>query len=106
MLTFRHKSEVKENGVKQIENIYKERGKKNDNRHLFIKLAIQDLKDTKANVSFVKKERKEYPEIFEDIQTATSLCDDFVKQLKLFSEKQDIHNIKPKGIQKIVLLKE
>ena len=69
-------------------------------------VAIQDLKDTKANVSFVKKERKEYPEIFEDIQTATSLCDDFVKQLKLFSEKQDIHNIKPKGIQKIVLLKE
>lgn len=39
MLTFRHKSEVKENGVKQIENIYKERGNKNDNRHLFIKLA-------------------------------------------------------------------
>ena len=69
-------------------------------------VAIQDLKDTKANVSFVKKERKEYPEIFEDIQTATSLCDDFVKQLKLFSEKQDIHKIKPKGIQKIVLLKE
>ena len=69
-------------------------------------VAIQDLKDTKANVSFVKKERKEYPEIFEDIQTATSLCDDFVKQLKLFSEKQDIHNIKPKGIQKIVLPKE
>lgn len=69
-------------------------------------VVIQDLKDTKANVSFVKKERKEYPEIFEDIQTATSLCDDFVKQLKLFSEKQDIHNIKPKGIQKIVLLKE
>ena len=69
-------------------------------------VAIQDLKDTKANVSFVKKERKEYPEIFEDIQTASSLCDDFVKQLKLFSEKQDIHNIKPKGIQKIVLLKE
>ena len=69
-------------------------------------VAIQDLKDTKANVSFVKKERKEYTEIFEDIQTATSLCDDFVKQLKLFSEKQDIHNIKPKGIQKIVLLKE
>lgn len=69
-------------------------------------VAIQDLKDTKANVSFVKKERKEYPEIFEDIQTATSLCDDFVKQLKLFSEKQDIHNIKPKGVQKIVLLKE
>lgn len=69
-------------------------------------VAIQDLKDTKANVSFVKKERKEYPEIFEDIQTATSLCDDFVKQLKLFSEKQDIHNIKPKGVQKIILLKE
>lgn len=69
-------------------------------------VSIQDLKDTNTNVSFVKKERKDYLEIFEDMQTAASLCDDFVKQLKLFSEKQDIYDIKPKGIQKTVLLRE
>lgn len=68
-------------------------------------VAIQDLKDTKANVSFVKKERLDYIKIFEDVETVASLCDDFVKQLKLFTEHQDIYNIKPKGIQKIVLLK-
>ncbi len=33
-------------------------------------VAIRDLKDTNTNVSFVKKERKDYLEIFEDMQTA------------------------------------
>ena len=63
-------------------------------------VAIQDLKDTNTNVSFVKKERKDYLEIFEDMQTAASLCDDFVKQLKLFSEKQDILTLNQKVFRK------
>lgn len=69
-------------------------------------VAVRDLKDTNVNVTFEKKERQDYPEIFEDIQTAASLCDDFVKQLKLFTEKQDIYDIRPKGFQKIILLRE
>lgn len=69
-------------------------------------VAVRDLKDTSVNVTFEKKERQDYPEIFEDIQTAASLCDDFVKQLKLFTEKQDIYDIRPKGFQKIILLRE
>lgn len=44
--------------------------------------------------------------IFEDVKRVASLCDDFVKQLRLFTEKQDIRNIKPYGIQRTVLLKE
>lgn len=69
-------------------------------------VAVRDLKDTNVNVTFEKKERQDYLEIFEDIQTAASLCDDFVKQLKLFTEKQDIYDIRPKGFQKIILLRE
>jgi len=31
---------------------------------------------------------------------------DFINQLKLFTKKQDIRNIRPYGIQKTVLLRE
>ena len=49
---------------------------------------------------------EEYNKIFEDVKTVASMCDDFVKQLRLFTEKQNIYNIEPRGIQKIILLKE
>lgn len=76
------------------------------NKNAKVLVAVRDLKDTNVNITFVKKERQDYLEIFEDIQTVASLNDDFVKQLKLFTEKQDIYNIRPKGFQKIILLKE
>ena len=52
------------------------------------------------------KKREEYSKIFEDVKTVASMCDDFVRQLKCFTEKQDIYNIQPIGIQKIILLRE
>lgn len=69
-------------------------------------VAIQNLKDTDVDIVFVPKKKDEYAGVFEDIKTAASLKDDFVQQLKLFTEKQDIRNIRAKGLQKIVLLKE
>lgn len=71
-----------------------------------ILVAIQDLEDDDVDIVFVKKKSSDYQEVFEDVKTVASLCDDFVKQLKLFTEKQDIRNIQPYGIQKTVLLKE
>lgn len=71
-----------------------------------ILVAIQDLAEENVDVIFVPKRENEYKEVFEDVKTVASLCDDFVKQLKLFTEKQDIRDIKPYGIQKIVLLRE
>ena len=69
-------------------------------------VAVQDLKDDNIDIVFVPKKRSEYDSMFKDVKTVASLCDDFVKQLKLFTEKQDIYNIQPIGIQKIILLKE
>lgn len=69
-------------------------------------VAIQNLEEENTDVIFVNKKREEYNELFEDIKTVASLYDDFIKQLNLFTEKQDIYNIKPKGMQKIILLKE
>ncbi len=71
-----------------------------------ILVATQDLADDNTDIIFISKKENEYNEVFNDVKTVASLCSDFVNQLKLFTEKQDIRNIRPYGIQKIVLLKE
>ena len=69
-------------------------------------VAEQDLENEDCDIIFVTKARKEYDDLFKDVQTAASLSDDLVKQLRLFTEHQDVFNIRPTGIQKVVLLKE
>lgn len=77
------------------------------NKNKKVLVAIQDLEDSQdVNIAFVQKDKSEYPSIFEDVQTVVSKCDDLVKQLRLFTEKQDIPNIQPRGQQRIVLLRE
>ena len=69
-------------------------------------VAEQDLENDDCEVIFISKGRKDYGELFKDVQTAASISDDLVKQLRLFTEHQDILNIRPQGIQKIVLMRE
>ena len=76
------------------------------NKNKKVLVAIQDLEDDNVDTVFVQKERSEYQLMFEDVKTVASACDDFVKQLRLFTEKQNIFNIEPRGRQKIILLKE
>ena len=83
-----------------------EEAMKRCNKNKRVLVAVQDLEDDNVDVVFVQKERSEYQSMFEDVKTVASACDDFVKQLRLFTEKQNIFNIEPKGIQKIILLKE
>lgn len=68
-----------------------------------ILVAEQDLKSSDCNVVFVSKKGEECEEIFEDIKIVFSLYDDFINQMKLFTEKQDIRNVRPYGIQKTIL---
>ena len=58
-------------------------------------VAEQDLEDDNVDVVFIQKGRNEYQSMFEDVKTVASACDDFVKQLRLFTEKQNIYNIEP-----------
>ena len=91
--------------MKYIEMTIEEAMKRcNKNKKMLV--AVQDLEDENIDIVFVKKEKSEYLEIFEDVKTVASARDDFVKQLRLFTEKQNIYNIEPRGIEKIVLLKE
>lgn len=68
-------------------------------------VAEQDLGKENHDIIFVKKGRRDYDGLFADVQTAAALSDDLLEQLRLFTEQQDILNIKPRGIQKIVLIK-
>lgn len=83
-----------------------EEAMKRCNKNKRVLVAVQDLEDDNTDVIFVRKERSEYRTIFEDVQTVASICDDFVKQLRLFTEKQNIPDIEPHGYQKTILLKE
>ena len=75
-------------------------------RNAKILVATQDLTDDNADIIFVQKKGSDYKEVLENVQTVASLSDDLVKQLKLFTEKQDIMNIRPYGIQRIVIMRE
>ena len=67
-------------------------------------VAEQDLENEDCDVLFVVKGKKDYNELFKDIQTAATLPDEFLNQLRLFTKHQDIPDIKPHGVQKIVLI--
>lgn len=71
-----------------------------------ILVATQDLADDNADIIFVQRKGSDYKDVFEDVKTVASLSDDLVKQLNLFTEKQDIMNIRPYGIQRIVIMRE
>ena len=83
-----------------------EEAMKRCNKNKKVLVAVQDLEDDNVDIAFIQKGRNEYQTIFEDVKTVASACDDFVKQLRLFTEKQNIYNVEPRGVQKIILLKE
>ena len=83
-----------------------EEAMKRCNKNKKVLVAVQDLEDDNVDIVFVQKGRSEYQTIFEDVKTVASACDNFVKQLRLFTEKQNIYNVEPRGAQKIILLKE
>lgn len=69
-------------------------------------VAVQDLEKDESPM-FCPKLKTDCAALFEDVETTISACDDFVKQLRLFTEKQrDIMNIEPHGIQKTILIRE
>ena len=76
------------------------------NKNAKVLVAVQNLEKSDVNIPFVAIRKNEYDRLFENIQTAVQIYDDLVEQLRLFTEKQDINNIRPYGFEKIVLLKE
>ncbi len=76
------------------------------NKNDKVLVAIQDLENKDTDVVFVQKRRNDYGDIFSDAKTISSMCDSLIKELSVFTEKQDLGNIQPRGFHKVVLLKE
>lgn len=76
------------------------------NKNDKVLVAIQDLESEDMDITFVSKRRHEYGDIFRDAKTISSMCDDLIKELSVFTEKQDLTSIQPRGLHKIVLLRE
>ena len=81
-----------------IEVLKKSKGKK-------VLVAVQDLKNDEP-AFFYPKLKSDCMMMIEEAETISSACDDFVRQLRLFSEKQrDLMNIIPDGLQRTILLR-
>lgn len=81
-----------------IEVLRKSKGKK-------VLVAIKDLKNDDDAILY-QKLKSDCEIMIQEAQTVLSMCDDFVKKLDVFTEKQrDLFNIKPIGLQKTILLK-
>lgn len=70
-------------------------------------MAVHDLTDNDEDVVFSQKYKKECEEVIKEGRTITSeKDDDYFKTLNVYTtEQKDIFNIKPKGLQSIILLK-
>lgn len=76
------------------------------NKSKIVLVAIQDLENEEMT-EFVKKSRYECENIIMEAETVARVYDDFVNQLRVFTEKQmDIRNITPRGKLSTILLKE
>lgn len=95
----------KENENMRYVEISVEEAMKRCKKNAKVLVAEQDLEKEDCNVIFVKKEKKDYDSLFKNVQTAATLSDELMEQLRLFTEHQEIHNIRPVGVQKIVLIK-
>lgn len=81
-----------------IEVLKKSKGKK-------VLVAVQDLENDEPAL-FYPRAKTDCMLMIKEAETIASACDDFVKQLKLFSEKQrDLINVMPKGSEKTILFR-
>ena len=80
-----------------IEMLKKSKGKK-------VMIAVCDLEKENVEKFFVRL-KTECVELINTSETIASLYDDYIKQLHLFSEKQNLQNIEKRGKQNIILLK-
>lgn len=73
-----------------------------------VMIAVTDLEHEEDEPSvFNLCLKQDCEHMIQDAETVASMCDDFVKQLRLFSEKQkDLKNIRHVGLQRTILLRE
>ena len=70
-------------------------------------MAVHDLTDDNDDVVFFKKPKSDCEEVIIEGRTITSeKADNYFNTLNVYTtEQKDVFNIKPKGLQSIILLK-
>lgn len=75
-------------------------------RGAVVLLAVTDLETNDCNVEFKKQTFGECENLIKEAETIARVYDDFVNQLRVFSEHQiDVINYEPKGRLGTILLK-
>lgn len=68
-------------------------------------VAVTDLEKGNYNDGFTKKKFCECEGIINDAKTIAKICDDFVNQLRVFSERQvDVIAFEPRGKMSTILI--
>lgn len=76
------------------------------NKCATVLVAVQDLEKEESPI-FVRRNKFECERIIRDAETIARVYDEFVNQLRVFTEKQaDIKYIDPHGLLSTILLKE
>lgn len=66
-----------------------EEAKRVAKKDAIVLVAKQDLEREECNIGFTKKKFCECSELLKDAKTIAKVCDEFVNQLRLFTEKQN-----------------
>lgn len=82
---------------KAIEELQKSKGK-------VVMVAIKNLEEDE-DVNFSPTLKKDCETLINKAETIISACDDFMRQMRLFSTKQDLRHIDLHGTQGTILLK-
>lgn len=76
------------------------------NKNQTVLVAVQDLEKENGVIPFSRKTGRECINIIEASRTVTRVSDDFMNQLRVFSEYQkDVRNIEPHGMQSTILFR-
>ena len=82
-----------------IEVLKQSKGKK-------VMIDVHDLTCDDVNEEFCFIVKNECNVMIQNAETIASIVDDFAKSLRLFTEKQNLRDIKPIGLERIILLRE
>lgn len=83
-----------------------EEAKKAAKKDAIVLVAKQDLENPDCNTGFIKKKFCECNNILEEAATIAKVCDDFINQLRVFSEVQtNALDYEKKGILNTILIK-
>lgn len=84
-----------------------EEAKKMAKKDAVVLVAVNDLENPKDISEFSKKRFFECEKMIKEAETIASVCDDFIRQLRCYTERQDAFpDLRLKGKESVILFRE